>query len=100
MEHGNRHETDNTHKLVAPADDPTPTPLGPGPHPLGDLTPWLECISKSPGAITAYFGFDNPTMDDIGVPVGANNQFVPNPPVRLLAFYRTLLRSVLLGLTI
>jgi hypothetical protein len=71
------------HFVAAPGDvepiDETPSPLSPGPHPLGQLKPWLECISKSIGTTTAYFGFNNPTLDNIVVPVGANNQFVPNP---------------------
>lgn len=69
----------NSLLAAAPGDA---TPLSPGPHPLGGLVPWLECISKSPGTNTAYFGFDNPSLDNIVVPVGANNRFSPDPPNR------------------
>lgn len=49
--------------------------------PTGDIVPWLECVSTSPGLVTAYFGFNNPTLNELTIAVGSLNQFVPSPPV-------------------
>jgi len=50
-----------------------------GSAPTERVRPVLECVVQQSGFYTAYFGYLNPNLLPVSVPVGAQNKFTPAP---------------------
>lgn len=44
------------------------------------VSPVLECVTDNgDGSYTAVFGYNNPNVYAVNIPVGSNNRFIPDP---------------------